>query len=49
MKNKLTIAIIALLTLLVIGAMVQTYFMVKMQEKNVNVIHNHYYDIKDFK
>lgn len=49
MKNKFTIAIIALLTLLVIGAMIQTYFLVKMQEKNVNVIHNHYYEVKDFK
>lgn len=49
MKTKFTIAIISLLTLLVIGAMIQTYLLVKMQEKNVNVIHNHYYEVKDFK
>lgn len=47
MKNKFTIAIIVLLTLLVIGAMIQTYFLVKMQDRNV--IHNHYYEVKDFK
>lgn len=48
MKNKFTIPIISLLTLLVIESMVQTYFFVKMQDIKVNVIHNHYYDVKEF-